>query len=130
MGNCIINRIGGGTTYSENEQRIGTWIDGKPIYRKLLVNNGTVQSGQTLAEVSLPNYDSLVKLYGSCTDSNHANIYPIPSNISGNMIHECYIFHDNSNGKYKLSFINSEIIKNVYLWIEYTKTTDKSGGGI
>ena len=34
---------GGGEVYSTEETRIGTWIDGKPLYRKTLVGTSPGQ---------------------------------------------------------------------------------------
>lgn len=45
--------------YSTDEQVIGTWTNGKPLYRKIIsVNFGTVVQGtETTVEVNLKNVD-------------------------------------------------------------------------
>lgn len=45
-----------GNNYSSNEQIIGTWTDGKPIYRTV------IQSSSVSIDISSLNIDSLVKL--------------------------------------------------------------------
>lgn len=39
----VLELMGNNTTYSTAEKRVGTWIDGKPLYRKVLT--GTTPSG-------------------------------------------------------------------------------------
>lgn len=64
--NSKINRLG---SYSESETEIGTWLDGKSIFRKVILfstgkeitASGTVF---TLAELGLSGIDNIFKIYG------------------------------------------------------------------
>ena len=61
------NYVNGLNTYSTTEQRIGTWIDGKPIYRRVIwFNYAQVPSNATivLADTSSWNIDMAIKIYG------------------------------------------------------------------
>lgn len=54
---------GGGTTYSTTETLTGdTWIDGKPIYRRVLILNNVLD--QSSYDASSWAIDSLVKVQG------------------------------------------------------------------
>lgn len=41
-----------GEVYSTEEVRIGTWIDGKPLYRKTIVNNTIVNGGKDVENIT------------------------------------------------------------------------------
>jgi hypothetical protein len=107
--------------YSENEIRIGTWIDGKPLYRKVII--GTIGS-------SLGNYET--------------NIYNLHIDERGKF--EAYIY-DSNNSKHLIGYYNGTTYIRAYyvkdragisiggnmgnfsnqkyeLILEYTKTTD------
>lgn len=109
--------------YSSNEKRIGTWIDGKALYRKSL--NITTTSNDYYYSCSDLNIDQVVNLSGYVEDNN--SVYNIPIN--------CYERSDFNN---KVYFQNTN--KSIYIgcvgyypsyvtWvinIEYTKTTDSN----
>ena len=52
--------------YSTTEQKTGgTWIDGKPIYRKVVENNTvSAPSWQVLISSGFENVETMVKIYG------------------------------------------------------------------
>ncbi len=120
MGNCIIARNGGGMeTYSTEEQVIGTWVDGKKIYRKCLIANQTVSSGQKLTTIDL-SYDKIIDIYGCCV--NGTDSFRIPTTVENSWRYVAYI---NKNGTtINLSTVFSSTCSNVYIFVEYTKTTD------
>ena len=104
--------------YSTNEIRIGTWIDGKPIYRTVYEKNNTT-SGNTSYSITPPsNFRVITKL----------DIMQYTAN-EGSYIHDYY----NSSSDYLRIFYSSQLIQvrtsktssyNHYITIEYTKTTD------
>lgn len=52
------NEIGQGDVYSTEEMVIGTWIDGKPIYRKVYYYDSiTFTTGEHILNIDLPNLD-------------------------------------------------------------------------
>ena len=107
-------------TYSTEEQVVGTWIDGKPIYRKCVIANATISGGQFLTQITLPNFDSLVRIFGRCKENS--NWYQIPTTFDSSWRYIAYL---NINGSiYNLSTIFSSQTTNTYIFIEYTKTTD------
>ena len=113
----------GGTTYSENEQRIGTWIDGKPIYRSLISKNKTLTHNDHI-DVSKLNVDKVLRFIGSCkqTSTTSPDEYPFPYASSETSM-ACYY---NRTGDL-VRYVGTTIYE-ACIMMEYTKTTDKSGG--
>lgn len=115
--------------YSTEEVEIGTWIDGKPLYRKVgsitftSAYNGTgshkrgsfissdIDYGTITKIFSSPNLST--SLYNGYNSAVASNIYV--ENTSGN-----------SNKGYIMGFTNRSDFLNVpfYIVVEYTKTTD------
>lgn len=108
----------GGTTYSENEQRIGTFL-GKPLYRKVMLVNG--QGGVEQIDTSSLNIENLIGIHAICKD-NQGNKLTVPYNngVATNIFG--YIDYLN---KIRLN-IPVTGYTNIYVWIEYTKTTDSN----
>ena len=53
--------------YSEYEEEIGTWIDGKPIYRKVFIGNmtNTVDQWVNLQKCNLDHPQDIIKIEGT-----------------------------------------------------------------
>lgn len=108
--------------YSTTEQRIGTWTNGKPLYRKVIT--GTKVSGTELAITVDNNLDEIVMTYGGRlirTDLNRG--YAIPVYESSNVYVRVELKQDtkqiaivSSTGQYSNG--------NVSIVVCYTKTTD------
>ena len=106
----------GGEEYSTNETVIGTWVDGKKLYRKVL------EFPRVSAEidVSYLNIDTLKSISGFGDDANQPQ----------NRVDICYnenawhysMYYNKSTKKLKAS-ATSTIINGVII-LEYTKTTD------
>ncbi len=67
------DKCGTENVYSTEETVCGTWIDGKPIYRKVISGKLANQSGNGLkfANVSGLKIDRMVNLYGNMSDNNN-----------------------------------------------------------
>lgn len=111
-----------GTNYIATEEVIGTWIDGKPLYRKV-INAGTVATTNTTIG-NISNIDTLVNIKGTAYSSNFDQYYGMP-NVHSN-IGEYYInVFMSGNGvviRYGTGFSNG--LSKVIAIVEYTKTTD------
>ena len=57
----------GKEVYSTDETAIGKWIDGKTIYRKCIVNNGSFSEPGTVLPVDLSNVDRIIEFHGTGT---------------------------------------------------------------
>ena len=106
--------------YSTTEQAIGTWIDGKPIYRKVFSLNKKVSEGADISTgCKLDNVDILISL-SMYADDFWGNRWVSDIN-SGNPI---YLAQNNyiNVGAYSGS---RDFYYNIHMIIaEYTKTTD------
>lgn len=117
--------INGLHEYSTTEQRVGTWIDGKPIYRKTWVDTmPVVTTNETFVEKEIDpsiNFGTVTKIEGSFyAGSNSQYVMNFPTMI-GKLGAYVYIL----DGKIKISssaqFYNNKVC---YVTLEYTKTTD------
>lgn len=62
----ILPTGGADDVYSTEETRIGTWIDGKPLYRKVSIGNfGSASSGWKDID-TIPDVDTVVRMTGAC----------------------------------------------------------------
>lgn len=122
---------GGGATeevYSTEEARIGTWVDGKPIYRKtFLATSGSSVSVWSLVPNSfIPNIDRVVNVVSTFFDENGvcANMpYLTPSRYA--ITAYFTNAHEGISAGVNI-FVTHSVLCNrpVSVSIEYTKTTD------
>lgn len=109
---------GSGETYSTEERRIGTWIDGKAIYRRTFRPVGLNTSG-TIA--TLQNVNEVVAMYGVGYSSNdNDSIVTLPFNSS--VTSRCIPVYTPSSGVFSILIGGSTSV--ITITIEYTKTTD------
>lgn len=107
-----------GNTYSSEEIVIGTWIDGKPLYRQVVTgvsgeNNANSVIGNISAEI-----DTVPHIYGTMFESDD-HFYALPhSNVS--------LYIAKSTGRIMMYIKDRELAANkpVITIVEYTKTTD------
>lgn len=118
--------------YSTEETRIGTWIDGKPLYRKAFTGDGptSVNVWTLIPNSSISDIDTIVRLYGSLSDSRGVT-YTIPV-ASASSQSSCIVVYNKqylstsnlhvgiSVDASSPSFLNLQVC----VMIEYTKTTD------
>ncbi len=114
--------------YSTEENVCGTWIDGKPIYRKVIPgalanDNG---NGYLFKNVSELNIDRVINLYGNLTDN--ANIAQVMLQTSYNRTDGLFgavnVFYDTTTGNINYHLFNNKGYYSgttVYVVIEYTK---------
>ena len=106
--------------YSTTEEVIGTWIDGKPIYRKCF--NYTATTGEVIvADLSSLNIDTVCHMYGNFKDGN-ALIESIPF-----YLHSAYTvtpFYKLADKSLRLTVNIANLTGTGVVIIEYTKTTD------
>lgn len=96
-------------TYSLEEIKVGTWIDGKPIYRKVFIGSWTAKAGTwTATDISTVGFETLVS--ASCKrNEKEGNLPFAQAEMGDNTLNLAA-----STGTYT--------IKQIIL--EYTKTTD------
>ena len=103
--------------YSTTEQAIGTWIDGKPIYRKI-IKASVNQGNHEVYDVSDMNLDEIINMRGTISQSV-GSFVPIPyyTNSSDFTI----VFYPKSSNYIKVNTSTNGIVNII---LEYTKTTD------
>lgn len=121
------NIIAGGEVYSKEEQLIGTWTDGKPLYQKSIEITTPTANNTISVSVADLNIDKLVKLDGMI-DAPYQQ-------INGNW---SYSAQDNAGALFYVkddkliyqrlgagatAYVNSPEV----ITIQYTKTTDTVG---
>lgn len=109
-------------TYSLEEKRIGTWINGKPLYRKVVEYTLT----RPTEYPSYPSFDTGIRdlefatlnIYQSDGPDNNS-YFRFPQNIAG--------YLERTTGRYHFILVdaNSGAVSGLYTFvIHYTKTTD------
>ena len=122
---CIATKnifMDAGCNYSEDEQVVGTWINGKPIYQRTFTGTVTGITDKQLTNIavgSIPNIERAITCYGYCY-----GIY-IPSAwvLSGTTTYYVRPMMDGTN---LVLQSNRDSMNNrpYYLTIQYTKSTD------
>ena len=110
----INNKLIANANYSTSEQRIGTWIDGKPLYRKVYSQNT-----KSNIDLSSLNFDFIEIEYTHMVVGT-SNIYTRTP------------YYSNSNDYFNITLTNTSLsiqtnnttIRNWTVIIKYTKTTD------
>ena len=123
---------GGSHNYSTEEQIVGKWVDGKPIYEITYYNeNPTVSSTYNdfvSTGVTLNNIDNIININGTVIrDIGDGKLcYPIV--YEDNNYKLIVRPHDiNNSGNYNIeycAYFSSNSIKNLIITVQYTKTTD------
>ena len=116
----LINKVikKGFNGYSTDEKRIGTWVNNKPLYRRVISINKSYSTGTDNNITTLPDTDVFVR----------ADAFLIWSDGSKQMI--CSSGADDDSlyvsNKDELKFFNHSgySINIKYAILEYTKTTD------
>ena len=117
------NYVNGLNTYSTTETRVGTWIDGKPVYRKV-VDCGALPNASTKNIAHGISNLNTVTSFQAIAKSPSSNAWlPIPATSPANVIYHVSIYMTNTNivintGDNKTAYTQT------YAIIEYTKTTD------
>ena len=116
-----INDVYQNNVYSTDETVVGKWIDGKPIYRKVI--NSICGNLRTL--LNELNIDFLIDIKGNAW-SNYDHKMPInaPNPDPPNYVFGVYQTASNGNIEvfYNTNFFANQ--KKVICIVEYTKTTD------
>jgi hypothetical protein len=111
---------GGGVNYSTEEQRIGTWIDGKPLYQITFnVITPSTDNDTNIIDMTLLNIDTLIDLIGT-VKSTSASL-----NINFWYSNNDYISTWYDYTEFSIYMKPSKYTsKPCYITIKYTKTTD------
>ena len=118
-------RIDASNVYSEDETKIGIYIDGRPIYRKCFYIDNVDSSGSSYTH-NISNLDVIIDAYGSWQSKNSGwGSQPLvrihPSNSTAFSVSIC----DISSTRFRLMYgTDGTGFNYVFVVLEYTKTTD------
>ena len=116
------NAVADSLSYSTTEQLTGgVWIDGKPIYRKVLsIPNPTVNTAFNY--VHNLSMDTLVKYYGRCKVVGEKMAFPTFDSGANSALHNSlYYIYENS---FDIICGWGSMVTDLTIVVEYTKTTD------
>ena len=110
--------------YSTGEQKIGTWIDGKNLYRKVIFKTVKITANTNLVINSeIQNIDTITKIDGVISSSLKNNYRQINTyNLENNAI--SISMSASTNGNITIYSTDDWATPNIIITLEYTKTTD------
>lgn len=110
-----------GENYSTEERKIGTWIDGKPLYETTLhitgSQLGTVNTTNKKIAHNIANADTIWISDGTLLDQYKVGYY-LNTHNRGIFIDQTYFYIALTSGSADYS------LRTVYARVRYTKTTD------
>ena len=110
--------------YSMGEQKIGTWIDGKTLYRKTIFKTVKITANTNLVINSeIQNIDTITKIDGVISSSTKTNYRQINTyNLENNAV--SISMSASTNGNITIYSTDDWTTPNIIITLEYTKTTD------
>ena len=109
--------------YSEDEQVVGTWVDGSTVYEKTIIFlNQALQGGDTVLSLGVTNIDIVVESNALITNSAHTNIRPINSWHLDSASSQMWYRITPSSGELMIHAESSWETPNIYVTIRYTKS--------
>jgi hypothetical protein len=115
--------------YSLEEREVGTWTDGKPLYKKTIYNAGGV-SGNISILHSITNLDKIIHCEGTCYDGNGeyaSNSWMPFTRIAGDSNNIGVERVNSTNIRLTIPTAFDTRIINIFITVYYTKTTDTPG---
>lgn len=117
-------------TYSTNEICIGEWIDGKPLYRKVIDVGNLPNNTSKNIQVGVSNI-SCKHLYGTAVGTGVGTAYlgytlTLPLVHTNTLANGISIRYDGSNGASQITIVSGADYSGYtgHVVMEYTKTTD------
>lgn len=118
--------------YSTEETRIGTWINGKPLYRKVIAAEtgdkiaGSTEETNPLRDVSTLNIETLCSMEMTALTYGGQTWITPPATVNFSRDYSMTAFIDNGILKERHTIAQYNNCP-IYITIVYTKTTDKGG---
>ena len=113
--------------YSTTEQRVGTWVDGKPLYEiTATFNTGTWSGGEVSFNFSIPNMKHCISMTG-CTQrtaGGHEDICGLWEAHTTSQMVNTYYDHSQSKLIFHCNLASSYQNTDIRVTFRYTKNTD------
>lgn len=109
--------------YSTEEQVVGTWIDGKPLYQRTLIKDSDLVNGGKVFETELANVEYLQVIHACWTNqiSRYESSFTFPPNTYQYVLAEV---GSGSDSPYLYVAFSGRIPTKLIATVQYTKTTD------
>ena len=114
------NKLTNLNTYSTDEQVIGTWIDNKPLYRKVYTGQTVSGGAFTNVDENFSYYKGIIDIKGTVANTANGTKYPLTG-------------HNGSNADFTMPYVeatglklfsnNTNKVFDYIIIVEYTKTT-------
>lgn len=104
--------------YSLDEKQIGTWINGKPLYRKVILVDSYPNEGNKA--IPIDNVDVMINLKAYAT--NGTETYYLPSAYNSSNFDS--VLYRNDDNAIRIHTSSDRSAYSGYIIAEYTKTTD------
>ena len=127
------NIIAGGEVYSEEEQVVGTWTDGKPLYQKTIHSTLPSSTGTDKFEDIGATIDTIVDIKAQALRDNNYSYAVNGVCVLGDFSSAVMINATNNNAssnKNKVGFVVNKtqfVSRPIVVTVQYTKTTDQAG---
>ena len=110
-----INEVNNKFNYSTEEQVIGKWIDGKPLYRKIVSGNVPQSDQYPTVATGITNLDKVVSISVVLAYGDNRQYF------SSERYNNYYLSKENDN---KITIVAPDVEGDATFTIYYTKTTD------
>lgn len=107
-------------SYLLNEVKIGSWIDGKPLYRRVWNLSSITSSNSNLVDISSMNIREVIKVYGML-NTNNSQHFPMPLTDSSSNYSVVFATATVIRGR---AVFGSGSFSSGWVALEYTKSTD------
>lgn len=112
------------SSYSTEEKVVGEWIDGKPIYRKVIhYSKPTNETASSIPFAEYPTVETIVNVSGMSKISNSWRMFPNLYSEDVSTYNQS-IYDINENILVCYSTWYAQRASEIYITLEYTKTTD------
>ena len=111
-------------TYSTNETVVGTWIDGKPIYRKVYEISSLPNKGRMYVDCNIPNVQHVITMRGVMESSTEWD--SMPSAYTNGTLIDSLVIERTGNTLTRIRILNNfdRSKFSAFVILEYTKITD------
>lgn len=115
-------KYGNETDYSTEEKIVGTWIDGKPIYQKVINCGALPNTSQKNISTGISNPKMLIDAWGCCTNDTSTAQLIIPRILKDNQ--DVMVSYAPNLSEVRIKTESNRSTLNCYFFLRYTKTTD------
>lgn len=121
----LVSGDNAGHQYSTNEQVVGTWVDGKPVYEKTAITSAPAALNTNKSLMDIPNAKDLISMDGFVTLDNNSQV-PLNSTTNNNPSQSgvCTFFNYTTSQIFMQLAYSRAVNQPVRVTARYTKTTD------